>query len=89
MLSVALRVVVGAMILTAVQAAGGMAQAVLAKTTIPPTRCRGPYLPDAVRWPHFFEVGISNFLYGSLIGWLLTRLRATAAVAQPQAAPGV
>jgi hypothetical protein len=29
------------------------------------------YLPDAVRWAHFFEVGISNFIYGAAIVWLL------------------
>lgn len=48
-----------------------------------------PYLPDAVRWAHLVEVGVSNFVYGAFIGWLLTSPRATAAVAQPQAAAGV
>lgn len=36
MFFLALRVVLGALVLTAVQMAGGMAQAVFAKTTIPP-----------------------------------------------------
>jgi hypothetical protein len=29
-----------------------------------------PYLPDSVRWVHFVEVGISNFLFGALMGWI-------------------
>ena len=28
-------------------------------------------MPDGVRAVHFFEVSISNFLYGALLGWLL------------------
>jgi hypothetical protein len=31
-----------------------------------------PYVPDQVRWAHFFEVGISNFIYGAAITWLMT-----------------
>jgi hypothetical protein len=34
-----------------------------------------PYLPDAVRWAHFVEVCSSNFVFGALAGWLLTRAR--------------
>jgi len=31
-----------------------------------------PYFPDTVRWAHLFEVGVSNFIYGSAVAWLLT-----------------
>jgi hypothetical protein len=31
-----------------------------------------PYLPDAVRWVHLIEVGVSNFVYGVAAAWLLT-----------------
>ncbi|HET9469724.1 MAG TPA: hypothetical protein VFO24_01390, partial [Usitatibacter sp.] len=26
-----------------------------------------PYMPDAVRWVHFFEVSITNFFFGALM----------------------
>lgn len=29
-----------------------------------------PYLPSAVRMPHLVEVGVSNFLFGIVVGWL-------------------
>jgi hypothetical protein len=29
--------------------------------------------PDSVRLAHLFEVGISNFIFGTLAGWLLAR----------------
>jgi hypothetical protein len=29
-----------------------------------------PYLPRAVRIPHLVEVGVSNFLFGMVVGWL-------------------
>jgi hypothetical protein len=29
-----------------------------------------PYLPRAVRIPHVVEVGVSNFLFGMVVGWL-------------------
>lgn len=32
-----------------------------------------PLMPPEVRVPHAVEVGISNFLFGALTGWLLTR----------------
>ncbi|HVR71507.1 MAG TPA: hypothetical protein VMT87_11755 [Vicinamibacteria bacterium] len=35
-----------------------------------------PYLPDAVRLAHLPEVGVSNFLFGLLAGWLLAPPRA-------------
>lgn len=31
-----------------------------------------PYLPDAVRLAHLVEVGLSNFLFGLVAGWLLS-----------------
>ena len=30
-----------------------------------------PYLPDAVRYAHLPEVGVSNFLFGFVDAWLL------------------
>jgi len=53
-------------------------KAVVAGTTlslvggVAPLLIPNPYLPDTVRWAHFFEVGISNFIYGAAIAWLLT-----------------
>jgi hypothetical protein len=38
---------------------------------VAPLLIPNPYLPDVVRWAHFFEVGISNFIYGMAIAWLL------------------
>lgn len=32
-----------------------------------------PYMPDAVRMTHLVETASSNFLFGLLVGWLLTR----------------
>jgi hypothetical protein len=40
---------------------------------IAPLIVPNPFFPDAIRWAHFVEVGISNFAYGSFVGWLLTR----------------
>ena len=40
---------------------------------IAPLIVPNPFFPDAIRWAHFVEVGISNFVYGSFVGWLLTR----------------
>jgi hypothetical protein len=39
---------------------------------VAPLLIPNPYLPDAVRWAHFFEVGTSNFIYGAAIACLLT-----------------
>jgi hypothetical protein len=53
-------------------------KAVVAGTTlslvggVAPLLIPNPYLPDVVRWAHFFEVGISNFIYGAAIAWLMT-----------------
>jgi len=38
---------------------------------ISPLLLPNPYLPDAVRLVHLGEVGVSNFLFGLLAGWLL------------------
>ena len=35
-----------------------------------------PYMPEAVRMAHLVETASSNFLFGSLIGWLLSKRRA-------------
>lgn len=48
---------------------------------VAPLLIPNPYLPDAVRWAHFFEVGISNFIYGGVVAWLFT------APPRPLAAP--
>jgi hypothetical protein len=32
-----------------------------------------PYMPDAVRTTHLVETASSTFLFGVLVGWLLTR----------------
>jgi hypothetical protein len=37
---------------------------------IAPLLMPNPYLPDSVRWVHFVEVGLSNFLFGALMGWI-------------------
>jgi uncharacterized membrane protein (DUF485 family) len=42
------------------------------------------FLPDSVRLAHGFEIGISNFVYGILLGYLLTR-KAAPAVDEQQA----
>lgn len=34
-----------------------------------------PYMPDAVRMAHLVETALSNFIFGFLIGWLLSRRR--------------
>jgi hypothetical protein len=31
-----------------------------------------PYMPEAVRMAHLVETGSSNFIFGALVGWLLT-----------------
>jgi hypothetical protein len=38
---------------------------------IAPLLVPNPYLPDAVRYAHLPEVGVSNLLFGLLAGWLL------------------
>ncbi len=32
-----------------------------------------PYMPESVRMTHLMETASSNFVFGSLVGWLLTR----------------
>jgi hypothetical protein len=39
---------------------------------VAPLLIPNPYFPDTVRFAHLFEVGISNFIYGSAVAWLLT-----------------
>jgi hypothetical protein len=36
---------------------------------IAPLLMPSPYFPDSVRWFHFFEVVISNFVFGALVAW--------------------
>jgi hypothetical protein len=38
---------------------------------IAPLLIPNPYLPDHIRYAHLPEVGVSNFLFGLLAGWLL------------------
>jgi hypothetical protein len=40
-----------------------------------------PYMPEAVRMTHLVETASSNFIFGVLIGWLLTRRQARPRVA--------
>jgi hypothetical protein len=37
-----------------------------------------PYMPEAVRMTHLVETASSNFLFGLLVGWLLTKRHAVA-----------
>ena len=39
-----------------------------------------PYMPEAVRMAHLVETASSNFIFGVLIGWLLTKRQAFARV---------
>jgi hypothetical protein len=41
--------------------------------------------PDAVRWAHFYETTISNFVFGALVAWLWGRPEAVAQVASKAA----
>jgi hypothetical protein len=45
---------------------------------VAPLLLPNPYLPDYVRLAHGFEIGISNLVYGVLLGYLLTRKAAPA-----------
>ena len=40
---------------------------------VAPLLLPNPYLPGHVRLAHGFEIGISNFVYGLLLGYVLTR----------------
>jgi hypothetical protein len=52
---------------------------------IAPLLLPNPYLPAAVRMVHLWEVGISNFLFGCAVAWILGR-RAGAAQDQAEVA---
>jgi len=56
---------------------------------IAPLIIPNPYLPDHVRYAHLPEVGVSNFLFGLLAGWLLSAPRREPAVAERAAAAPV
>jgi len=54
---------------------------------VAPLLIPNPYLPDPVRWAHFFEIASSNFVFGGIVGWLWGRSGSTArALSQSQAA---
>jgi hypothetical protein len=53
----------------AAAAAAGLVLSVLGG--VAPLIVPNPYLPEAVRYAHLPEVGVSNFLFGLLAGWLL------------------
>ena len=57
---------------------------------VAPLLISNPYLPDAIRYAHLVEVGISNFLFGLIAGWLLRpaagRLRGSDPALRPAAA---
>jgi hypothetical protein len=38
---------------------------------IAPLLLPNPFMPDAVRWAHSVEVGVSHVIFGALAGWLL------------------
>ena len=38
-----------------------------------------PYMPESVRMSHLVETALSNFIFGSFVGWLLTNRRAITA----------
>jgi hypothetical protein len=40
---------------------------------VAPLLIPNPYFPDSVRWVHFFEVSIENFIFGAVVGWLWGR----------------
>jgi hypothetical protein len=42
---------------------------------VAPLLITNPYLPDPVRYAHLPEVGVSNFLFGLIAGWLLRPTR--------------
>jgi hypothetical protein len=45
-----------------------------------------PYMPEPVRMAHLVETASSNFIFGVLIGWLLTKRHSFAKVPLPQGA---
>ncbi|MGI8784575.1 MAG: hypothetical protein ACR2L2_13095 [Acidobacteriota bacterium] len=46
---------------------------------IVPLLAPDPYIPSYIRWVHGWEVGVSNLLFGSLVGWLLVGTQRTGA----------
>lgn len=38
---------------------------------VAPLLLPNPFMPDAVRWAHSVEVGVSHVIFGALAGWLL------------------
>ena len=64
---------------------------------IAPLMVPNTFMPDSIRWPHLVEVTTSNFIFGLILGWLLTAAVRTPAAttasdrpdraAQPSAAP--
>jgi hypothetical protein len=47
-----------------------------------------PYMPEEVRMAHLMETASSNFIFGAVIGWLLTRRHTVSRVAVLQDAGG-
>jgi predicted MFS family arabinose efflux permease len=56
---------------------------------IAPLIVPNPYLPDPIRYAHLPEVGVSNFLFGLLAGWLLSAPRREPAVSERAATASV
>ncbi|HEX5426443.1 MAG TPA: hypothetical protein VFW94_23035, partial [Candidatus Acidoferrales bacterium] len=42
---------------------------------IAPLLLPNPFMPPNIRLAHGFEVGISNFVFGMIVGWALTAKR--------------
>jgi hypothetical protein len=57
--------------------AGALAVGIVFTTVsgIAPLLMPNPYFPDSVRWVHFFEVVISNFLFGGIVAWFWSARR--------------
>ena len=58
---------------TGAAVASGLALSILGG--VAPLLVENPYLPDALRYAHMPEVGVSNLVFGLLAGWLLADAR--------------
>ncbi len=66
-------------------AAIGVGTAFSILSGIAPLVAPNPYMPDSVRWVHFFEVSISNLLFGAFVGWIWSRKRLVAGLVPSEA----
>jgi hypothetical protein len=54
---------------------------------VAPLLIPNPWMPDAIRFAHLGEVGVSNFLYGLLVGWLLAAPESATAPVEDSSRP--